>query len=335
MTSCPNMPEGWTPQAPAWSSEIAGRLSHVAIAHFGVQGTDEPTPLDAWLAEVRDLPDGPENVEMAQFVDAAGVPSRLHLAYWTDAARFRRWAASADVERWWADEARLAEGFGYWRETYVLPGERLETIWSSPAPHETGVRPLAEVTGPVLNHGYWGSMRDRLPASAGDRLESPLGDTFVPRRQDTRGRRIRIAPPLNLCVIRSGQDWSRCVGEERTTYVQEVMPVLAEGMRFLMDSPGETGCISCRFTTELDASDRPTDRTFALAHFLTLGHLEAWAKSHPTHLRIFGGLVQMIGKHGPDLSLRLYHEVFVTAERNEAFEYINCHDRTGILPLSA
>jgi hypothetical protein len=304
----------------------------VAIAHFGVQGTDQPTPLDGWLAEVRDAPDGPENVEIARFVDATGQPSRLYLAYWTDAARFQRWASSAEVEGWWADDARLAEGFGYWRETYVLPGERMETIWSSPALHETGIRPLAEVTGPVRNHGYWGSMRDRLAVSE-DPLDSPLGDTFVPRQNDTRGRRIRIAPPLNLCVIRSGQDWSRCTGEERLTYVQEVMPVLAEGMRFLMDNPAETGCISCRFTTELDASDRPTDRSFALAHFLTLGHLEEWAKSHPIHLRIFSGLVEMIEKHSTDLSLRLYHEVYVTADRNDEFEYINCHNRTGILPL--
>jgi hypothetical protein len=305
----------------------------VAIAHFGVQGADQPTPLDAWFAEVRDLPDGPENVDIARFVDSSGEPSRLYLAYWTDADRFGRWVSSPDVERWWTDDARLIEGVGYWSETYVLPGERMETIWSSPEVHGTGIRPLADVTGPVRNHGYWGSMRDRLPASSGDPLDSPLGDTFVPRRNDTRGRRIRIAPPPNLCVIRSGQDWSRCTGEERITYVQEVMPVLAEGMRFLMDNPAETGCISCRFTAELDASGRDADRAFALAHFQTLGHLEAWAKSHPTHLRIFAGLMDMIGRHGADLSLRLHHEVFVTAEGGDDFEYINCHDRTGILPL--
>lgn len=52
-------------------------------------------------------------------------------------------------------------------------------------------------------------MRDRIPAAAGDPLASLYGHN-VPRIEpgETRGRRLRVAVPANLCVIRSGQNWA-------------------------------------------------------------------------------------------------------------------------------
>jgi len=39
----------------------------------------------------------------------------------------------------------------------------------------------------------------------------------------------------NLCLIRSGQDWSDTETSERKLYLEDVEPVLREGMDFLRD----------------------------------------------------------------------------------------------------
>ena len=40
----------------------------------------------------------------------------------------------------------------------------------------------------------------------------------------------------------------------------------------------------------------PLDKTCMAAYFLLLGHLEHWAKTHPSHLAIFDSLMQMVQK---------------------------------------
>jgi aldoxime dehydratase len=73
-------------------------------------------------------------------------------------------------------------------------------------------------------------------------------------------------------------------------------------------------------------------KTFGLGYFLTLGHLDKWASTHPTHLAIFSKFLTMVREHGADLTLKLWHEVSVLAAADQVFEYINCHPETGLLP---
>jgi aldoxime dehydratase len=37
---------------------------------------------------------------------------------------------------------------------------------------------------------------------------------------------------------------------------------------------------------------------------------------------------------GPNARLKLYHEVTVAAAAQQSFEYLNCHDATGLLRAS-
>jgi aldoxime dehydratase len=107
---------------------------------------------------------------------------------------------------------------------------------------------------------------------------------------------------------------------------------LTEGMNFLWDHLDQTGCCDLRFAEETGLGGAPLKKSFGLGYFLTLGHLEKWASTHPTHLAIFATFLTMAGDNGADLKLRLWHEVSVLATAGQVFEYVNCHSETGLLP---
>jgi aldoxime dehydratase len=144
---------------------------------------------------------------------------------------------------------------------------------------------------------------------------------------------LLVKAPDNLCFIRTPQYWSDCQGEKRTTYLDTVAPVLAEGVRFLRDAPLESGCCAGRFLRECDLkTGGPIDKTCMAAYFLSLGHLERWAKRHSSHLAIFDSFMQMVQKHNFQISLKLWHEVWVVPGCNLHIEYNNCHPAMGLLP---
>ena len=60
------------------------------------------------------------------------------------------------------------------------------------------------------------------------------------------------------------------------------------------------------------------------------GHY-GWSESHPTHVRIFGAAMKYLSSLGPAAKLRLYHEVTVARASDQFFEYLRCHERTGML----
>lgn len=144
-----------------------------------------------------------------------------------------------------------------------------------------------------------------------------------------------LAAPENLCLIRSAQDWSACRGDERDSYLRDVHPMLKKGMTFLMENPAETGCLTCRFIEQLTHDGDADDKTFGMAYFVDMSRLEAWSKSHPTHLAIFGSFMSLAQRLGGTITLRLWHEVAVLQADWTRLEYINCHRRTGLLPFLA
>lgn len=73
------------------------------------------------------------------------------------------------------------------------------------------------------------------------------------------------------------------------------------------------------------------DRTFGLAYFDNLRSLEGWSKEHDTHRAIFGGFIKYAAQLDHDFKLRVFHEVLVLGERQRLFEYVACHDQTGLL----
>jgi aldoxime dehydratase len=182
------------------------------------------------------------------------------------------------------------------------------------------------MSGIVMEHAYWGGMRDRIPASQTDAL-APAGAPSIERD----GMRAIVRGHEHLCLIRSGQDWSDTDAGERAMYLDDVEPVLRAGMDFLRDEGAAFGCFANRYLRVEDADGRPLEKSYGMSWWKSLAALERWAESHPTHLAIFGAAMKYLGTLGPAAQLELYHEVSVVRADEQRFEYLNCHERTGML----
>jgi aldoxime dehydratase len=328
------MPPEWNPPAPAWSASFAQRSAPVVMAYFGAQ-IESPALRDRGgrMREFFGGCDGPANYELAKYVDRRGFQTLLVSAYWTDPTGYQTWEQRSGFATWWNDPCRLNERYGYFREILSVSPERFETIFSRNCLVGIANTGGCPVVGPIREHNYWGSMRDRILASTHSELGSEYGES-LPRlgSRSSLNQRLRVSVPENLAVIRSGQDWSDCVGLELDQYKGSLQPTLLEGMSYLREHPRETGCCEMRFADETNHDGLLLKRTFGLGYFLTLGHLEKWASTHPTHLAIFSKFLTMVAEHGRDLKLKLWHEVSVLPSSDQLFEYVNCHPETGLLP---
>ena len=327
------MPADWEPNEPAFEATFPDDFS-VVVTYLGVQGA--PSTRDAvqreWVAALS-REGGAPSVECAVFTDAAGVVNDVVIAYWRTPADEGAFWDQSDLAAWWNDDTRLQDNAGYWRESFVVPRERLETLISSEG-YQTGVAKLSNgVSGPIREHGYRGAARDRITGSAEDDFSG--GARSVTPHLDpetTRKRRVHFFAPRDLCVIRSGQDWSRCSDEESAYYHREVAPTLEAGMNFLRDEGHNIGCYACRFMQEISPAGDPNPRTFGLAYFGDLDQLETWADRHPTHLAILDKFLKLLQATDFQLGLTLWHEVLVLPHDTHVCEYINCHGMTGFLP---
>lgn len=328
-----NRPPGHQPRYPAWTVRFGEDVPELVFAQYGVQtadGSDDRSagPAVAAAAARFEGPDAPVHLDRAVHRDAHGARDDVLMAYWTDPGSHRRWEERTAA--WWS--GLDADGpVGHWREVARIPTSHLETLHSGEH-HDNGTSHLLpmEVTDV---HDYWGAARDRIPASAKEPLAGELS-TFIPGTEaETRGRRVGVRPPGEVCLIRTAQDWSRCEDAERATYLEQVEPVLRAGAEFLAGHP-ETGCVSSRYVREVGPDGTPLDKTCVLAWFLSLGTLESWTLAHPTHVDIYGAFMRMLAVHDFDLRLALWHEVSVLPAGALEAEYVNCHPDTGFLRLA-
>jgi aldoxime dehydratase len=318
--------EDYSPPYPSFVARHKPAISHVAMAYFGLQYRGDPpaaaTRLLAAIAARFSDGDGPSHWDRAHYVDQAGFSNVVSVAYWDDIARFDAWFAPAR-EAW---TGQSADGVGRFIEVLRPSVARYETLFSSPDRAE-GVAVIADgMSGEVQEHAYWGGMRDRIPLSQTSEMvpggkPSLVGD----------GARLRVIAHDNLCLIRSGQDWSDTETSERKMYLEDVEPVLREGMDFLRDQGASIGCYANRYMQVLGKDGAPVEKSYGQSWWRGLSALERWAESHPTHVRIFGAAMKYLSTLGPSAKLRLYHEVTVAAADEQFFEYADCHPRTGML----
>lgn len=317
------------PPYPAYSARAPQTMTQVVMAYFGVQvhqDVDRAQDAFARMCSLFKLPDGPGHRDTVRFADANGAETLMAIAYWGDPMQFQRWRDSAEVSQWWKSDERLHEGVGYFREVLMPRDVQYETAYSSPHhPEGVGVV-MGGMSGEILEHGYWGSMRDRIPLSQTDTM-TPSGGLCV--RADDDKRRVLVFGHQNLAVIRSGQDWTDTIREERRLYLEEIEPTLRAGMEFLRDRGADVGCYSNRYVRHVDGEGQPIEKSFGISHWASLAHLERWAESHETHLTIFGKFLRYV----PELpNLRLYHEVAVFDSNAQGYEYIACRPGTGLMP---
>jgi aldoxime dehydratase len=122
--------------------------------------------------------------------------------------------------------------------------EEHETLFSSLGRPE-GVAVLAEgMSGEVLEHAYWGGMRDRIPLSQTD----PMLGLGAPAAEEEAGR-VRVPAARGLCLIRSGQDWTDTDGDERRIVPRGRRAGVAGGHGVPDDEGAAVGCFANRYVT--------------------------------------------------------------------------------------
>ena len=249
-------------------------VSRVVMAYFGVQyrGATPAAATEA-LAEIAGLfagEDGPSHWDRAHYVDQGGHANIVSVAYWDDIARFDAWFVPAR-EAW---TGKHRDGIGAFIEVLRPTVARHETLFSSLGRPE-GVAVIADgMSGEVQEHAYWGGMRDRIPLSQTDPM-SPGGNPELIRD----GARLRVKANDNLCLIRSGQDWSDTEASERKLYLDDVEPVLREGMDFLRDDGLAIGCYANRYMQVLSADGKASKKKSYGQSWCgkSLAALERWA----------------------------------------------------------
>jgi len=325
-----NLPDhDWTPPVEAWEFALPADM-RAAIVYLGCQGDAAAGARFRQSVAEASAAAGPGvHVEYAKVDDPHGAFNTVAILYWRQAAAFEAWRAGPGAERLLRPSAYGAGGL--WMETYTVDRKNIETLFSS-ADQSPGIATFGKrIDEPTLLHGYYGSMRDRIIASNDSDHRSDIDAVLAHGKPGLEPVTHRIEAPRHLCAIRSGQDWSACSGAQRDFYLNELRPVLQKGMAYLQDNPTDSGCLSCLMMTETDVEGRELERTFGYAVFRDIADLEAWAKSHPTHIAIFDKFIEFATAFDNKIDLRLWHEVLVTKEP-QTFTYQGCHPHTGILP---
>jgi aldoxime dehydratase len=322
------VPDDYQPPYPAFVARHRATVERVVMAYFGLQYRGDAPPARAaalaWLEAQFAGPNGPKHWDRAAYRDEAGYDNVVSVAYWDDQQTFAAWFPAAR-DGWTGDQQEYS-GLGTFLEVLSPSVNDYETLFSSLGRPE-GVAVVAEsLSGDIMEHAYWGGMRDRIPLSQTSAM-APAGMPGIVRD----GERLRVKPHDNVCLIRSGQDWSDTDAAERKMYLDDVEPVLREGMDFLRDDGRSIGCFANRYMTVLDRDGQPTEKSYGMSWWKSLAALERWSESHPTHVRIFGAAMKYLSSLGPAAKLRLYHEVTVACAADQFFEYRHCHDRTGML----
>lgn len=322
----------YLPPFPAWTTRFETDAKQFTVAYFAIQSTAEIEYSEHHIfTQYFEGQDQPQYWIPSTFVDAQNYHHLVITAYWSEVKPFDRWCTQSGFQIWWRDDKRENEQYGYFLEIYYPKITEFETIFSNPKTPE-GIAHLAQsMSDEMQEHAYYGSMRDRLPLAQTKNLRGEDGN-FSVLGISNHGQRITLKGKENLSLIRSGQDWEGTEGKERDLYLNDVEPILRQGMDFLANEGLAEGCFNCRYMTVLDANTgKPLNKTFGLAYFRDLEHLERWAKSHPTHVQIFGSFMKYVQEMNFQVNLKLFHEVLSIPSQSQYFEYILCHNKTGLL----
>lgn len=329
------MPAHWVPPYPAFESDFGGAIEQVSMAVVGCQFDEvDRAKAQQFIGGVVTLAQGQTGIQHHDVAacerDACGKRQLVVTCYGVDAASFSAAFSDPIFLGHWHEHSQPGLSYGVYREVFNVPLGRFETLHSGPD-HLVGIaHARSRVSEPIATHGYWGSMRDRLPDAAQDDFKGAEAPLRVLERE---AHRVVVQPNHNLAVIRSGQDLTRAEGEEYQHYQEAVAPVLKRGMDFLRDEGEEVCCVDCRFMRLLDAQGQATDHSFGLAYFQDLADLEHWAEHHPTHLAIFQAFLEFAPRYGPEMRSRYWHEVSVLPKTAQYAEYVNCVQGTGMLSL--
>ncbi len=324
-----NRPEGFEVAYDSFEPRFGAGKDHVMFAQFGIEnrGGDASAVRARLIAGFVGL-HAPEIVEHGHVREGFGPKAEMWFAYWRSQGDYLNWLAREDVVSLWNDDSLLNGAIGLWREAGIISLDHNETS-SSRGENLSGLVYLSDGLGVTDIHGYWGSARDRIVAAADDPLD-PADRNASAVTSPALGKRVRIIAAANSCFIRTSQDIASANAEQADFYTTDVEPVFHAAMQFLRSNAMETGCIGMRFVEECDANGAPMGRTCGLGFFDSLGSLERWTHSHPTHNAIMGSFMGMVQRFEGSPGLHLWHEVTVFKANSLIGDYVNCLSDGGL-----
>lgn len=237
--------DDYEPPFPMFVGRADKELTQVVMAYLGVQFHEKhrqkAVSAMQHMADSFSLDYGPEHHDITFHVDNQGFGNFIVVGYWRDPSAYCRWLRLPEIENWWSSDERLSDELGYFREIIAPRAEQFETLYAFKE-DLPGVGALMDnLSGEIQEHGYWGSVRDRIPASQNDWLR-PDGELRIMAGDPAAGGRVVVQGHDNITLIRSGQDWAEADEQERQLYFNEMLPPLQAGMDFLRDEGHALGC---------------------------------------------------------------------------------------------
>ena len=316
-----NLPDGFEPPYEAFEPRFR-TMNNLVMVIFGIERrSGDGGDLKSRLLTEFKHDDGPTILEHAEVKKGFGPSSLVWFAYWRSADTYAIWQESSAIEKLFDDETLLHGDCGLWREYCHISLDHNETSYSRET-DLTGLGAYADTLEVTPLHAYWGSMRDRIVAAANNNLDTE--DLSLTANEQSLGKRIRVTAPTNTCLIKTTQDWSQTTPEQTDMYMSNVRPAYEDGVSFTRQNGNEVGCIGARMVREHSASGEPMNRTVTIGFWTSMGHLEKWTHSHPTHERIMGEFMGMVERFQGKPGLGLWHEVTVFSEGRLEGEYLNC-----------
>ncbi|SMR42162.1 unnamed protein product [Zymoseptoria tritici ST99CH_1E4] len=328
-------PRGHKPPVQRWSMTFPAAVKYIYTLYVGIQsrgnGSAAQSKAESIVQALLDESKAPaiDTFRVTNGFDVKG--SRVWVAYWTNEEDFKSALKLLDLARIWESLGDGKHDVGLWREDFAAPKERLETNYAR-LDHKPGLAKLPDTEQPSHNlTAYWGAGRDRIPASAHDRFETPKEIPLPSNVPTGFGQRLTGSNYENMCHIRSGQWWELCEEAERESYENDLEPKLMGGMNYLWENPEETGTIGLRFLQNLNDNGEPIKETCGAGFHKNWADLEKWSSRHPSHLAIFNGMMAHAKKFGDGRKLMTWHEVWIFKEGEARFDYVNCDPTTGVI----
>jgi aldoxime dehydratase len=196
------VPDDYQPPYPAFVARHRPAVERVVMAYFGLQYRGEAPPArDAALASLETISaakNGPKHWDRAAYRDEADYDNVVSVAYWDDQRTFEAWFPAA--RDGWTGEQQNHAGLGTFVEVLSPSVSDYETLFSSLGRPE-GVAVLADsLSGDIMEHAYWGGMRDRIPQSQTSEM-APGGTPGLVRD----GERSRVKPPTTFVSSARGR----------------------------------------------------------------------------------------------------------------------------------
>ncbi len=314
-------PDGFETQYDAYEPRFK-QLDDLVMVIFGVEiRSGEGLAIEARLLQALKHDGGPGLLEHGQVKTGFGPHSKIWFAYWLSQEEYENWCAHSGIEDLFSDDALLDGDIGLWREYCHVSLDHNETSYSREE-NVTGLANFCDNIEVTPHHGYWGSARDRMVATADDDLDA-TGKYRSVDIQKTLGKRVQITAPKNTCLIKTTQDLSLANDAQLAIYHETVEPALHAGLNYLRANGEVSGCLGMRFMQELPSSGEAM-RTIGIGYFTSLGTLENWTHHHPTHEKIMQVFTEMVGQFNGQPGLHLWHEISVFDAGRLTGDYVNC-----------